>query len=229
MKKLLSILAAFVLLSPALSAQALGFSAHAVSYFPKYQDILVSGSSNRTVGHTGKFVPGISLEANYILPGFNFPVTGYNGIDFTYCFPVTDSAVLLLDRVNGSTLQKLGTNKIQFKHVGLRFGYEIPQTFNDFLLLHVGWGMGMMSAKTTPIIPERSTEFPFDPSDFTAESTESMKRRAATIEILFGGVYELEKISITGQYSFLYSFGVVGSSVYRHSFNVGVFVPLKRF
>src|ERR1051325_1555533 len=92
MKKLL-FLSVFTGLLAFAHAQSLGFSG--AGYFfvqsaKQYQYM------NRAVGKTSPLHEGVRMEFNYILPGLSFPITGFNGLDFTYMFPHADSVVYRL-------------------------------------------------------------------------------------------------------------------------------------
>jgi hypothetical protein len=235
MKKTVSLLAILMcfVFSNKINAQAFGMSASLAGFFPKYQDVTTNPyyGNSRVLGHTGAFSPGIRLEANYILPGFNFPVGGYNGLDFTYFFPVVDSTYYTAFMKNGSQVGVIGTSKTTSYQISLRCGYEIPQTFNDFLLLHFGWGMGFMHSKSVPVIPDRTTTFPYDQSDFEASTFTPTKQGEISIEILAGGIYEFERFSVMAQYSVIFGLGEEGltpNSHYRHGLTVGIFYPLKK-
>lgn len=235
MKKILASLAILVLSANlSLHSQALGLSAYAIGMFPKLDmpEYIPYYNTPRTLTQATKFSPGVRIEANYILPGFSFPVTGFNGLGYTYFLPVTDSTVVNAHFKNsGGNISVAGTRKITNSVISIRFGYEIPQTFDDFLLIHFGMGMGYGKWKYTNILPEKTTSFNYDQSDFDESDFEPVKVRSAHLEILFGGVYELEHFSITGQYSVMFPFGGGRDKVlhFGHGLNVGIFIPLKRF
>lgn len=217
-----------------LHAQAFGMSGSVVGFFPKFKDVTYSSSyyssTVRTLGHVTAFSPGIRIEGNYILPGFNFPISGYNGIGFTYFFPLMDSAFYMARTKNGYSVDVLGKSKTTNYNISLRFAYEIPQTFNDFLLLHIGWGMGYMHSKTEYILPDKSPTFNYDKSDFDETSFIPTKHGGIAVEVLAGGIYELEHFSIIGQYSVMFGFdeGLSTTIRYQHGFTLGIFYPLKK-
>ncbi|CAN5157592.1 hypothetical protein BH09BAC5_BH09BAC5_16420 [soil metagenome] len=235
MKEIVS-LVALVCFSIIMNAQSFGISAHGLAFMEKNSDVTIGNSnSGRTLGHMSPFSPGFRFEGNYILPGFSIPVSGYNAIAFTYFLPHSDSAYTEANLLNNfySTVPIFGTIKTNRYLLGLRFAYEIPQSFNDFLMLHIGWGMGYRHTSSTFVLPEKSATFNYDQSDFDPATFVPVKSGGFAIEILFGGIYELEKFSITAQYSVL--FGINSDSnqrlaqeKFRHGLTVGIYLPLKR-
>jgi hypothetical protein len=231
MKKIIIALTAFLFASHALEAQSFGVSAYGLGYMVKTPDQTVSNySSTRTLGHTSPFNPGFRVEMNYILPGFNIPISGFNGLGLSYFAPHTDSAVFLAPMANGYyTPTVIGTEKTSQMNIGLRFGYEIPQTFNDFLLIHFGWGMGFNRYKSQYILPEQSSTFNYTSADFDPETFLPRKSGSFGMEVLGGVAYEFERSSLIGQYSF--AFGLGGSEEghgYKHGITAGIYFPLKK-
>ncbi|HET6992421.1 MAG TPA: hypothetical protein VFJ43_13895 [Bacteroidia bacterium] len=227
---------ASMIFSSLVKSQSLGVSGSFVGFFPKYRPIDYYNSNTyitRTIGHTGNFSPGIRLEGNYILPGYSIPVSGFNGIGFTYFFPVIDSAVYTARLKNYGNLPVniLGTSRITYTQFSFRFAYEIPQSFNEFLLLNAGWGVGYMHYKKENILPEKTPAFNYEKSDFDESAFVPVKKGSAAIEILFGGTYEFEHFYIMAHYSLILDFGDDSENPvrYRHGLTAGIFYPLKRF
>ena len=215
-----------------LKSQSFGASAYVLGTMVKNPDQSTSyNGPTREIGHMSPFNPGFRLELNYILPGFNIPVSGFNGLGFSYYAPHSDSAVFMAPSANNYyTLDVLGTEKTSMYNIGLRFGYEIPQTFNDFLLIHFGWGMGYNHYKSQYVLPEQSSTFNYTAADFDPETFVPRKSGAFEIELLTGVVYELERFSLVGQYSFSLELGGFdGGHGYRHGLTAGIYFPLKRF
>lgn len=228
----------FVLSGIAVSAQQFGVSAQGVLHMRSAFDVNYSSNvgpnGSRTIKNNMSFAPGIRIEANYILPGFSAPVSGYNGIGFSIIAPMVDSLVYTAKLRNSSWsnyIDILGTRKISMVNVGLRFGYEIPQTFNDFLLIHVGFGFGFTRVKEQLVLPEQSSTFQYTEADFEEGAFDPVKKGTLNLEIIAGMVYEFEKFSFFGQYSVnLYpTLSTDGVPKFRHGPSVGVMLPFYRF
>lgn len=211
-------------------AQQFGASAQALLYFqtPREYNITQTWQNNRVMRTGSTPAAGIRIEVNYILPGYTVPVSAYNGIGLTYIAPSTDSAVYHARLVNGGFMEIVGTQRTSMLNIGLRCGYEIPQEFNEFLLIHVGWGIQFSSVTVTNILPEQSTTFNYEKSDFESEDLELPKYRGAALELLAGGIYEFEKFSVIGQYSVIVRV-MSDRPGLRHGLSVGVFVPFYSF
>ncbi len=218
--------------SPALDAQSFGVSAQGVVLVANHREIIYNpGYGNpRTVQHVNNFLTGIRIEGNYILPGFGIPVSAYNGIGVTLFAPATDSAVFRGQLANNNgTIDVLGTRKFSSKAVSLRFAYEFPQSFNDFLLIHYGWGFHYSFTKSTNILPAQSPTFNYEASDFSEETFEPNKTRGLNIEVMAGCMYELEKFSLSAQYGVYIPLGnFTGTSGLRHGLSAGIYYPLYR-
>jgi hypothetical protein len=219
-----------VLVSCSSYAQQFGLSAQGLLSFQK-QRTFQYGNSDREVRTGPGTATGIRLEMNYILPGYSIPVSAYNGIGITYLAPWTDSAVTTLRFKNtwqGAQEVAL-TQKISMLSIGFRCGYEFPQQFSDFLLLHYGWGFSWTRFKGNYVIPEQSPTFNYTEADFEEESFEPVVARGISIEIILGGVYEFEKFSLLGQYSGLIPLGNSQNTEFlriRHGLTVGIFYTL---
>lgn len=215
------------------SAQQFGISGQGVLWMQRPQNIEVDmGNTSRTIRTGISPAVGFRVEGNYILPGFNFPASGYNGIGLTYIAPVTDSAFYYAESASGlgADIGIVGTRKTSILSIGLRFGYEIPQEFNDFLLLHYGFGFSFTRFTTQNVLPDESSTFPFNASDFKSETFEKVKDGGMGIEIVVGAVYEFESFSLFGQYSVMLPVVAFESeqSGLRHGPSVGLFYPLYR-
>lgn len=234
------VVAAIVLLLSSLAtyAQQLGVSGSLVGIIPVYDNVQDYSGYNAPLHHINHFMPGIRVEGNYLLKGFNFPISGYNGIGFTFVAPTKDSASYdLFLKSGGDVNVRRGIQRSSMLNFALQFGYEIPQNFNDFLTIHIGWGGGALSSRTVNLVPEPSLFFQYDPSDFDSRSFEPLWDVTANVEVFTGVVYELEKFSLIAQYAFLYGFnrtafysnsGIMQSHL-RHQFSFGIFYTLKQF
>lgn len=232
MKKALFTLAG-VCLGIIASAQQFGISAQGVVWMQRPQEIEIDLGNTSRIMKTGVSpAVGFRVEGNYILPGFNIPVSGYNGVGLTYISPSTDSAFYYAESASGFGPQIgiLGTRKTSILSIGLRFGYEIPQEFNDFLLLHYGFGFSFTRFTTQNVLPEQSSTFQYTASDFKSETFDKVKDGGMGIEIMVGAVYEFESFSLFGQYSLMIPMVAFDSDAIglRHGPTVGLFYPLYR-
>ncbi|MDQ3109732.1 MAG: hypothetical protein M3R17_07535 [Bacteroidota bacterium] len=235
MKKIIFTTLTCLLLAVYAGAQSFGVSAYALGFIAKYPDAMDrTNNTNRQMGHMSPFSPGIRIEGNYILQGYSIPVSAFNGIGFSYYFPHTDSAFYIADLANNSynRVEIAGTAERTCYVISLRFGYEIPQEFNEFLLLHFGWGMGYKRSSSRFILPEKTATFNYNQDDFKAEDFLPEKSGRVAIEILFGGIYELEHFSVTAQYSAILGLGGAVNNhpqtKYMHGITAGIYLPLKR-
>jgi hypothetical protein len=220
-------------------AQQFGVSAQAIMHVRSGYDMEYAmnntwPNSSRTITNKMAFAPGIRVEANYILPGFSAPISGYNGVGFSIIAPMVDSLVYVAQLKNSSwtnSIDILGTRKISMFNIGLRFGYEIPQTFNDFLLIHIGFGFGYSRVKQQLVLPETSSTFQYTEDDFEDGTFDPIKNGTVNLEILGGVVYEFEKFSLIGQYSVnIYpTLDIDNTPKLRHGPTLGVMVPFYRF
>lgn len=215
-------------------AQQFGISGQGVVWMQRPQEIEVNpGTSQERIIKTGLSpAMGFRFEANYILPGFNIPVSGYNGLGLTYIAPKEDSAFYYAQQASGfgGAIPIVGTRKTSIMSIGLRFGYEIPQEFNDFLLLHYGFGFSFTRFKTQNILPAQSATFNYTASDFNSEDFEPVKSGGMGIEIIVGALYEFESFSLFGQYSAMLPIAFRSDDIgLRHGPTVGLFYPLYRF
>ncbi len=213
-------------------AQQFGFSAQALGFFQVAREYEYGyGPNERIIRSGGSVSPGFRLEGNYILPGYFIPVSAYNGIGLTFIAPTADSCVFSARTTNNNNrLELAGTRKTSLLSIGFRCGYEIPQEFNDFLLLHAGWGVSWMRFTNQYILPEESATFPYQADDFESEAFEKTKNRAIGLEVTVGAVYEFEFFSALAQYSFIFPAAAANQDVVsmRHGLSVGVFYPLVR-
>jgi hypothetical protein len=218
-------------------AQELGVSGNLVTVIPKYaNEFGYGGSSYYSVNHKNHVCPGIRLEGNYLLKGFNFPYTAFNGIGITYLFPIKDSVCMFLRTNRGSEIIKKGFERNSMLNFDFRFGYEIPQTFNDFLTIEVGWGGGIMTSQSKYLLPAKTTSFNYDEADFIPKTFKPYWDFTLSAEAFAGIVYELEKYSIIAQYSFQYGFIGVRSGNesildchIRNTVSIGIFYALKKY
>lgn len=218
--------------SAQLYGQQFGISGQALLWFQTPRTYEVQ-NGNRTLRTGAAPAVGGRFELNYIVPGYSFPVSAYNGLGITFVTASEDSAVFNAEFKNyswQSSTEVIGTSKTSVLNIGLRCGYEIPQDFDEFLLLHYGWGLGWTEFRTRYFLPEQSATFNYTTSDFKEETFDPDVDRSVSLEILFGGIYEFEKISAIAQYSLLIPMGDYdryGGAGLRHGLNVGVFYTLK--
>jgi hypothetical protein len=212
------------------AAQQFGVSGHGIVWMQRAQEKEIDvGNTTRMVKTYASPTPGFRVELNYILPGYAFPVSGYNGIGLTYIAPSTDSTYYYARSASGFGGQTgiLGTKKTSILSIGLRFGYEIPQEFNDFLLLHAGLGFSYCRFTSQNILPEQSATFNHTAADFDPETFEKVSDGGMGIEVFVGGVYEFEKFSVLGQYSLMVPWGGIESKPgIRHGPSIGIFYTL---
>lgn len=231
MKKALVTLAG-ICLGVMATAQQLGISAQGVVWMQRPQEIEIDLGNTSRIMKTGVSpAAGFRVEGNYILPGFNIPVSGYNGVGVTIIAPSTDSAFYYAKSASGfgADIPIIGTRKTSILSIGLRFGYEIPQEFNDFLLLHYGFGFSFTRFTTQNILPDQSTSFNYTASDFDPKTFEKVKDGGMGIEIMVGAVYEFESFSLFGQYSVMLPLVAFEENIgLRHGPTVGLFYPLYR-
>jgi hypothetical protein len=208
-------------------AQQFGVSAAGLVFF---QPNRVFETNNGRIINTGSSpAAGIRIEGNYILHSPFFPVSAYNGIGVTFVAPSTDSAVYNAQLKNGGGLELIGLQKSSMLNIGLRFGYEIPQQFDDFLIIHAGFGLSFTKITRTNIFPDDMASSAYQQSDFESETFDPVVSRGASFEILVGAVYEFEKFSLLGQYSFVKPWSGINEEPFRHGPSVGIFIPLYRF
>lgn len=221
---------AFVLVSTATFAQQFGLSAQGLVNFQKQRTYRFR-NEDREVKTGSGLATGLRMELNYILPGYSIPVSAYNGIGVTYLAPWTDSAVTTLRFKNywmGNQEFAL-TQRISMLSIGFRCGYEFPQQFSDFLLIHYGWGFSWTQFKGRYVLPEQSSTFNYTEDDFETGTFDPVYSRGIGIEIILGGIYEFERFSLMGQYSGLLPLGNSGNTDVlrlRHGLTVGVFYTL---
>ena len=237
MKQLKKLVCALgILTSAGISAQQFGISAHGLMSFQPNQDIPVP-MSDRVMKSGTAPAPGFRFETNYLLPGYgSFPIAAYSGLAIMYIAPATDSVVYSARRISGpfggDNIDIVGTERISTFGISLRFGYEIPQDFNEFLMINYGGGMGYIRYTRQYVLPEQSATFTLTEDDFEAETFAKQSKGSFGLEIFAGCVYELERFSLIGQYSALLPMSAgSGSDILRlrHGFSVGLFYPLADF
>ncbi len=196
---------------------SVGFSAAMSGYIPVYRQ-------SYKVMHLGKYttpIPAFRLEANLVMSSFS-------GIGVSFSLPVRDS-VFVAGRRNYQLSGWRCESVTRYFNFCFRFGYEIPQEYSDFLLIHAGFGFGFERQKIIYQITD------FDPSTDRFEDedidTESMKKRNGemTPELFVGALYEFEKFSLFAQYGFRFSFGDESLTYkYNSVITAGVYCPVKR-
>jgi hypothetical protein len=211
-----------VLLASSLAAQSWGMSAHALGFF------LNKPYAPETIRPSSPFSPGIRVEGNYIVPGFTFPISGFNGLGISYYLPYQDSVVILAPlKRGGYDLFIPGVQSTTAYNLDLRFAYEIPQTFNDFLMLHAGWGFDVALLRYHYVFPDKSTSY--TPDDFKEGTFDTYSSIGFEGEIFVGAVYELEKFSLVGQYIVCPGVNSMTQKfIFRHGLSAGIYYPLKK-
>jgi hypothetical protein len=207
--------------------QAIGISGYGMIHVPLKADVTYgSGSSRRDVGHTNNLALGVRLEATLIAPNSGAGNRcGFAGIGVAYFAPVEDSSVYTAS-MGYNQMSLLATTRTSVVTYGVRFGYGIPQEFNEFLTLFVGGGLQLARIRKVNIFPETHPGFTYEQSDFEPEAFEPRKEQGAMIEFCAGGFYELEQFYLTAQYSFFYPVGSEMKSIGRHGLNLGICYPL---
>lgn len=210
-----------------LAAQQAGLSAQGLLMFHKQRSYEMR-NSDRIVRSGPGAATGIRLELNYILPGYFIPVSGYNGLGVTILAPSVDSVVYAARLRQGSTLQIAGTARTSMTSIGFRCGYEFPQEISQFLLIHYGWGFAWTKYKSQRVLPAQSSTFNYTAADFNPQDLKRVVDGGGTVELLIGGVYELEKFSLMAQYSAIIPFMAYDSGVARlqHGLSAGIFYTL---
>src|ERR1044072_3630057 len=185
-------------------AQQFGVSAQTLLMFQVQRAYNVQYSDRIVKSGTAPAI-GLRVETNYILPGYGIPVSAYNGLGITYLAPATDSAVFRAHFRNSwqNDMDVIGTQRTSMFSIGLRCGYEFPQEFDEFLIIHYGWGLAWTQSRTINVLPEQSSTFNYTKDDFKEEDFEPITSNGGTLEVLVGGIYEFEKFSLIGQYSLL--------------------------
>jgi hypothetical protein len=196
--------------------------------------LVLSGNTQRKLGHMSSFSPGVRVEANFLFPGHTIPSSGFNGLGFSYFFPHSDSAFFNGRLKNGYSVDVLGKQITTSYMISFRFGYEIPQSFNDFLMINFGWGFGFQHAKAHFALPEKSPTFNYDESDFDPDTFKPGVDAGPFFELLVGGTYEFEKFYVVAHYSAMIKFGnsfryEQRYEKYRHGLTAGVYLPIHRF
>jgi hypothetical protein len=214
-----------------IGAQSFGVSAYALGFVVKNQDYVDNFTGpERIIGHMPAFTPGVRVEMNFLVPGYGFPASGFNGLGISYFAPHSDSVIFNARLNNGYTIDDIiGIEKTTTFQIGFRFGYEFPQTFNDFLMINYGWGMGYQHTKKEYVLPDETARFPFTADDFEAETFLPRNHGEFALELFVGAVYELEKFSLVGQYSFSTGIDSFEQHSYRHGLTAGIYYPLKTF
>jgi hypothetical protein len=231
--KIFGLILAFALSAGILNAQSVGASAYFLGFsVVNPDDFMTVGNGQRALGHMSSFSPGVRVEANFLVPAL---ASGFNGLGFSYFFPHPDSAFFYGRLNNNNTgVDVLGKEVSTSYMISFRFGYQIPQSFNDFLMINVGWGFGFQHTKTWYELPEKSATFNYDKSDFDPATFEPGVDARPFFELLLGGTYEFEKFYVAAHYSFMRKFSNSAGyehryEKYRHGLTAGIYFPLYRF
>jgi hypothetical protein len=233
MKKIFSFIIAFILITtPVLSiAQSVGVTGGALAFFVRNPEAVDDHlSTHRTLGHTSSFTPGFRLEGNAMSIGESPARIGYLGLGVSYFLPHQDS-VFYYAKLKSvfNSVPVLSTAKTTCTQLTLHFGYNIPQTANDFLTIHVGVGLGVLFSKTQNLFPEKTSTFNYDQSQFEESTFEPVKDVEVSMDFIAGALYELEKFSVIGQYAFIHNVDKMSGERYRHGLLIGIYYPLKKF
>jgi hypothetical protein len=205
----------------AVQGQWLGISLLGHGFFGVGGNQEYYAAGDRFLGNPGGIQPGFRAECLYLLPGFNAPATAYTAIGVGYLLPKTDSIVETLNRVSWGQEEVPMTQKTSQLNIGLRCGYEIPQS-NDFMILHFGWGLGYSRLTSLKQLPADLDPAVYQDVDYTPFRTSGIG-----IELLFGVTYELEHFHLIGQYSGMAVMS--GGLTIKHGITAGVFLPFKTF
>jgi hypothetical protein len=224
-----------IVFSVPLFSQQLGVTASAVAFLPRYdnRDEAYNPDYYYHIQHKNKVWPGLRLELNFLGRERRFPIASYRGFAITYLAPKQDSASFVLKYNSGSELWvRRGLQRSSMVNISLRVGFEIPQNFSDFLMIHIGLGAGILSSRTVYQLPEDTQYRTYDKADFVPETFGPHWNMTAGFEAFTGAVYEFEKFSLVAQYSFLYGlygvrgrFGLLDTTI-RNQVSVGIFYPL---
>jgi hypothetical protein len=197
------ILFAFLFFSKFSLSQTPGCSIQSLFYFPGYDDL---GS----IKHMHNVIPGIRGEINF------FP-KGFHGIGIDYFFPMSDSSMITVSDGFGGTKGVVGVKKRSTLDIMARFGYKIPQSFNDFLTLHIGFGSGFTEVFEQTVYPTSGVVgFP------------ETKAPGFSLELLGGGIYELKYFFVFAQFSYIYTISELSHQNRRDGFVFGIYLPFKR-
>ncbi len=229
MKKIISLFVLIVSFHGEVKSQSFGFSLAGTGFVPIYTEQYLSSHTDKT---NTTFIPGIRLETNLILPKTDFPGSAFNGFGATFSLPVQDS-ILVDGWINyGPTVWK-GTSTTRYTNFAFRFAYEIYPNFSDFLLLHIGWGMGFETQRANYFLTNYDAAISTirDPDIKIKGNKIKEHHGEAAPEVIIGAMYELEKFSVFGQYAFRFMFGVSDkmNMKYQNTINIGIYYPLKRF
>jgi hypothetical protein len=236
MKKGICLFFLFIFCVPAFSQQR-GISAHVVALVPDYDNEMemYNSFSGLYVHHKNVVCPGIRLEGNSIRKD-GFPVSVIKGLGITYIIPFLDSAQYILVNKGGSPFYVYrGQRRSSMVNLSLRFGYEIPQSFNEFLTITLGFGGGALTSRGVYLVPPPTPNgYVYTKDDFDPKSLGPHWDMTANFEGFTGIIYEFEKYSAIVQYSYSYSFSAAREGYglldahNRHQFSVGIFYPLKQ-
>jgi hypothetical protein len=163
--------------------------------------------------------PGISIEGNYILQGFPFPISSYNSLGMG--FYTSDADTTDLQDGNGTKVLR----RVNTREVKLRFGYEIPMQ-NEFVSLWLGWSMGWRGGKSKVVEAWNS----LGTADPTTYSAITQREGSVNMGVLVSGMYEFEHFFVFGRYEFVFSPAerLYGTQSW-HQVHAGVFIPVFRF
>lgn len=188
------------------NAQSTGVSVQSLFYKPGFE----GGNRNSSFSHIRSIMPGIRGEINF------FP-KGFHGIGVDYFFPTRDSSVLDVYSAATGPIFKRCLLERSTLDILARFGYKIPQSMNEFLTLHLGFGAGY-----TQVTEKIITPFP------NMEYVKQSRAPGFSLELLAGAIYEFQYVDVFAQFSYMYTISELASQIHRNGFVFGVYVPLKR-
>ncbi len=158
----------------------------------------------------------------------------YIGLAFSY-FPGSkaDTAVLGIASNNTPDVIFRGTRKQSQVEGILKIGFEIPQRWNEFLTLNIGFGAGMGIGKTTYDLPG------YDPQNYylpvfqnqmmTQTNGEVINKGYGTLTGIFlSGFYELDKFYIFSQVDFIMNSSQFTDELFSVRFNAGIYYAFNR-
>ena len=217
---LLSII--FLLCSiPALRAQSIGITGHALAHIPfKQETSFKIGQSSYKVEPTPKFCTGFRLEGS-----FYFPQKFVWSLGFTYMAPHTDSVVIEAHRINYQNDILRTTMKTKIWTGGMRFGIGIPHNWDEALSLMLGLGIQGGGFRQQNIFPA-STPNGTTASDYWTTDFEKRKQPFMAGEVCAMLFYDFPNFSASLQYSAFLAFEEEIRPFSRHGLNIGIHIPI---
>lgn len=228
----------FVVFSAPLFSQQLGVTGSVLAFIPRYENLSYhyNPQNSQHLQHKKNIIwPGVRLELNHFETGRKFPFVSYLGFSITYLIPKLDSSSYYLRRTDGGELfVRRGVQRNSMFNFAFKLGLEIPQNLSDFLMIHICLGGGILSSRTMYLMPENTQYSTYNKEDFAQDTFGPWWNATVNSELFAGAVYEFEKYSIVGQYSFLYGVnslygtGALLDTRIRNQVSIGIFYPLNK-